>query len=70
MDPTKKPNYYRDQQDVDDRLSRLEQLASSPVVVDDPALGIVLRSPNLHYWRLTIDNAGSPTWTDIGLDRP
>jgi hypothetical protein len=32
--------------------------------------GIVLQSPNLHYWRATISNTGTVTWTDLGLTKP
>jgi len=32
--------------------------------------GLVLQSPNLHYWVATISNAGVVTWTDVGLTKP
>lgn len=40
------------------------------IIVENTLKGIVLRSPNLHYWRATISNAGVVTWTDLGLTRP
>ena len=44
--------------------------ATDDLIVDDPALGLVLKSPNNHYWRATISNAGSVTWTDLGTATP
>ena len=32
--------------------------------------GLVLKSPNNHYWVATISNAGVVTWTDVGLTKP
>jgi hypothetical protein len=43
---------------------------SSDVVVDDAAKGIVLKSPNNHYWRLTVDDAGNLMAEDVGLEKP
>lgn len=40
------------------------------VIVDDTAKGLVLKSPNGHYWRGTISNAGVVTWTDLGTTKP
>ena len=40
------------------------------IIVDDSAKGIVLKSPNAHYWRATISNAGTVTWTDLGTTKP
>ncbi len=36
----------------------------------DAAKGLVLKSPNGHYWRQTIDNAGATTWADLGTSPP
>lgn len=30
----------------------------------------VMMSPNGHFWVATISNAGTVTWTDVGLVRP
>jgi hypothetical protein len=30
----------------------------------------VMMSPNGHFWRATISNAGTVTWTDVGTVRP
>lgn len=43
---------------------------NNDVAVDDSGKGLLLKSPNGHYWRLTIDNAGAVTWTDIGTVLP
>ena len=40
------------------------------VISDNSAKGLVLVSPNGHYWRATISNAGVVTWTDLGLTKP
>ena len=40
------------------------------VIVDSTTRGVVLKSPNLHYWRVSISNAGVLTWTDLGLTKP
>lgn len=40
------------------------------VIVDLTTSGIVLKSPDGHYWRATIDNAGSVTWADLGTTKP
>lgn len=40
------------------------------VIVDNSAKGLVLKSPDAHYWRLTVDNAGALTTTDLGLVKP
>lgn len=31
---------------------------------------VIIQSPNLHYWALTVDNSGAPSWTDLGTDDP
>jgi hypothetical protein len=40
------------------------------LIVDDAAQGLVLKSPNGHYWRAAISNAGAVTWTDLGTTKP
>ena len=40
------------------------------IIVDSTTAGLVLKSPNLHYWRATISNAGVVTWTDLGTTKP
>lgn len=40
------------------------------IAVDDSSKGLLLKSPNSHYWRQTISNAGAITWTDIGAGLP
>lgn len=32
--------------------------------------GLVLQSPNAHYWVATISNLGIVTWTDVGTTKP
>ena len=38
-------------------------------VFEAPA-GPVLRSPDGHYWRVSVDNTGALVTADLGLDRP
>jgi hypothetical protein len=40
------------------------------LIVDTISKGLVLKSPNNHYWRASISNAGVVTWTDLGLTKP
>lgn len=40
------------------------------VVLDSTTTGLVLKSPNAHYWRAAISNLGVVTWTDLGTTKP
>jgi len=40
------------------------------VIIDSTTKGLVLKSPNGHYWRASISNAGVITWTDVGTTKP
>jgi hypothetical protein len=40
------------------------------LIVDLATKGLVLKSPNAHYWRETISDAGVTTWTDLGTTKP
>ena len=40
------------------------------IIIDTTAKGLVLKSPNAHYWRVSISNAGVLTWTDLGTTKP
>lgn len=40
------------------------------VIIDSTTNGMVLKSPNGHYWRATISNLGVLTWTDLGTTKP
>lgn len=40
------------------------------LIVDNTVKGLVLKSPDNHYWRLTVDNTGSLITTDLGLVKP
>lgn len=44
--------------------------AGGTYVALDAAAGVVLASPNGHFWRLTVDNAGALTTTDLGTTAP
>lgn len=44
--------------------------SSSDVIVDDSTKGVVLKSPNGHYWRLTVDDNGMLATVDLGTDKP
>ena len=40
------------------------------MIVDLTTKGVVLKSPNGHYWRFDVDNAGSLGSTDLGTVKP
>jgi hypothetical protein len=40
------------------------------VIVASPTKGVVLQSPNGHYWRLSISNTGTISSTDLGTTSP
>lgn len=40
------------------------------LIVDLTTKGLVLKSPDAHYWRLTVDNTGVITTTDLGTTKP
>lgn len=44
--------------------------STDDLIIDDSSKGLVLKSPNAHYWRATISNAGTITWTDLGTTKP
>lgn len=40
------------------------------VITDSTTKGPVMKSPNGHYWRASINNAGVLAWTDLGTTKP
>ena len=40
------------------------------VIVDSTTSGLTAKSPNGHYWVMTIGNTGTVTWTDVGTTSP
>jgi hypothetical protein len=40
------------------------------LVVDDSAKGVVLKSPDGHYWLVTVDNTGALNTSDLGTSKP
>ena len=40
------------------------------VIVTDTLKGVVLRSPDGDYWRISIDNAGTISGTNLGTTKP
>lgn len=40
------------------------------LIVDTSTRGLVLKSPNNRYWRVTVDNSGSLVTTDLGTSKP
>ncbi len=50
--------------------SNVKHEASGDITITDTAKGLVLKSPNGHYWRGTISNIGVVTWADIGTSPP
>lgn len=43
-----------------------DYLFDDDVVVDDSSTGLILRSPDGHYWRVQVTNLGALTTTDLG----
>ena len=44
--------------------------SSSDVIVDNAEKGVVLKSPNGTFWRLTVDDGGNLMVEDIGTEKP
>lgn len=44
--------------------------STADFISDDAAKGLILKSPNGHYWRQTVDNSGVITTTDLGTALP
>lgn len=40
------------------------------LIVDDSTQGLVLKSPDGHYFRASISNAGTLSWTNLGTTKP
>lgn len=40
------------------------------LIVDLTTKGLVLKSPDGHYWRVTVSNAGALITTDAGTTKP
>lgn len=40
------------------------------LIVDESTKGLILKSPNGHYWKETISDVGIVTWTDLGTTKP
>lgn len=40
------------------------------VIVDSNTKGVVLRSPDGNYWRLTVSNVGAVSATSLGATKP
>lgn len=45
-------------------------LSSGAYLSNDAAAGMVLKSPNGHYWRMTVNNSGVVSTADLGTGRP
>lgn len=60
------PQIFNQLNDLYLAFNTLVQQINSPVEEE----GIILRSPNKHYWKVTIDDTGTLTTTDLGLVRP
>jgi hypothetical protein len=42
------------------------QLDANDAIINDDTKGLVLKSPDGHYWRVKVDNAGALNTTDLG----
>jgi hypothetical protein len=45
-------------------------ITTDDLIVDNTAKGLVLKSPNGHYWRISVSNAGALSTTDLGTTAP
>lgn len=50
--------------------SNVKHETSGDITITDDTKGLVLKSPNGHYWQSAMSNAGALTWTDIGTSPP
>jgi hypothetical protein len=44
--------------------------STDDLIVDASAKGVVLKSPNGHYWRVSVSNAGALSTADLGTAKP
>jgi hypothetical protein len=40
------------------------------IIIDNSDAGLVLKSPDGHYWRVQVTNLGALTTTDLGTTKP
>lgn len=45
-------------------------LFAGDLAMTDSSKGLILKSPNGHYWRVTVGNTGTLTTTDLGTSTP
>jgi uncharacterized linocin/CFP29 family protein len=58
--------------DIGRALNALELrgLDTEGSLIVDSDNGLILRSPNDHYWRVTVSNAGAIVTADLGTTKP
>jgi hypothetical protein len=44
--------------------------SDTDIGIDSSAVGLILKSPDGHYWRVKVSNAGALTTTDLGTTKP
>jgi hypothetical protein len=54
--------------DLSDKAENVDVV--NDIIIDSSSVGLVLKSPDAHYWRITIDNAGVLNSTDLGTVKP
>jgi hypothetical protein len=54
---------------LDDHEQRLRQAEDNDVLIGD-GRRLIVRSPNGHFWNLTVNNAGVISATDMGTTVP
>lgn len=62
------PNGYAGLNSVSRTIKGVD--TSDDIITTNTTKGLVLTSPNGHYWRATISNTGVVTWTDLGTTKP
>jgi len=45
-------------------------ITTDDFIVDDENNGVILKSPDGHYWRISVNNGGNLFTTDLGLTLP
>jgi len=43
---------------------------SNNLVIDESSNGVVLKSPNGHYWQIKVSDSGVLSQTDLGTNKP
>ena len=62
--------WLRKLMDATKELQNCSVDTTDDIIIDNSNSGIVLKSPDGHYWRVQVTNAGALTQTDLGTTKP